>query len=191
MRQKRNALDFPIVLHTKHAMKTLLSTFLFLASTGISFAAGDTPKQPIQDPIFREPFTLNLHIDKEHFYEEKFGKIPFVYDGDIYLFRGDEFGLNLDIQDNSIRVKYQADVNKADVTLKFTQEILPDGTAMMMLHIHNNTKHTLNVDALMTVPGRKELIKTSILPVQAGLSDFESWPHPIVQLVLHNIRIAK
>lgn len=79
----------------------------------------------------------------------------------------------------------------ADVTLKFTQEVQHDGTALMMLHSHNNTKHTLNVDALMTVPGRKEIAKTSILPMRPGLSGFESWHHPIVLLVLRNIRIAK
>lgn len=177
-----------ITLTFKHTMKILLSTFLLLAAVSITFAAADAA----EDSIFREPFTLNLHIDKEHFYEEKFGKIPFVHNGDIYLFKGDEFGLNLDIQDNSIRnVKYQPDVKKADVTLKFTQEVQSDSTAMMMLHIHNNTKHTLNVDALMTVPGRKGIAKTSILPVRPGLSGFESWAHPVVQLVLRNIRIAK
>lgn len=170
-------------------MKILASTVLFLVSVGITFAAGNAAEKPAEDLILREPFTLNLHIDKEHFYEEKFGKMPFVYDGDIYLFKGDEFGLNLDIQDNSIRnVKYQPNVRKADVTLKFTQEVQPDGNAMMMLHIHNRTKHTLNVDALMTVPGRKGIARTSILPVQPGFSGYESWPHPIVQLVLRNVR---
>ena len=82
-------------------------------------------------------------------------------------------------------------MKKADVTLKFTQELQADGTAMMLLTIHNNTKQTLNVDALMTVPEKKEIAKTTILPIQPGLSGFESWPHPIVQLVLRNIRIAK
>ena len=173
-------------------MKALLPTLLFLTSVTIAFAADDTAKKPAEDTIFRKPFTLKLHIDKEHFYEEKFGKIPFVYGGDVYLFKGDEFGLNIDIQDNSIRtVKYQPDMNKADVTLKFTQKVQIDGAAMMMLHIHNNTKHTVNVDALMTVPEKKGIGKTSIFPVQPGLSGFESWPHPIVQLVLRNIRIAK
>jgi len=173
-------------------MKTLLLAFLFVASIPATFSADDAVKKTAADTVFREPFTLKLHIDKEHFYEEKFGKIPFVNDGDVYLFKGDEFGLTLDIQNNSIHsVKYQPDVKKADVTLKFTQEVQPDGTAMMMLHIHNNAKQTLNLDALMTVPDKKGIAKTSILPVPPGLSGFESWPHPIVQLVLRNIRIAK
>jgi predicted acyl esterase len=173
-------------------MKIFLSVLLFLSAISVTFAADDSARKPAKDTVFREPFTLKHHIDKEHFYEQKFDKIPFVNDGDVYLFKGDEFGLTLDIHDNSIRtVKYQSDVKKADVTLKFTQEVQPDGSAMMMLHIHNNTKQTLHMDALMTVPDKKGIAKTSILPVQPGLSGFESWPHPIVQLVLRNIRIAK
>ncbi|MEO6184158.1 MAG: hypothetical protein ABIP71_13855 [Verrucomicrobiota bacterium] len=173
-------------------MKTLHATLLLLASVAITFATDDAAKKPANDTVFHKPFTLKLHIDKEHFYEEKFGKIPFVHNGDVYLFKDDEFGLVLDIQDNSIRtVKYQADLKKADATLKFSQEVQADGTAMMMLHIHNNTKHTLDVDALMTVPDKKEIAKTTILAIRPGLSGFESWPHPIVQLVLRNMRIKK
>ncbi|MEP6669879.1 MAG: hypothetical protein ABJF10_12045 [Chthoniobacter sp.] len=173
-------------------MKTILPLLLLLASAGATFAAEDAAQKPADETIFHEPFTLKLHVDKEHFYEERFGRIPFVHNGDVYLFKGDEFGLALEIQDNSIRtIQYQPDVKKADVTLKFTQELQPDGTAMMLLHIHNNTQQTLNVDALMTVPDRKGIAKTSILPIGPGLSGFESWPHPIVQLVLRNIRVGK
>lgn len=181
------------VAHTsKPSMKTLFSAVLFLVSVTVTFGADAAAKKPAEETVFREPFTLKLHIDKEHFYEEKLGKIPFVHDGNVYLFKGDDFGLTLDIQDNSIRtIKYQPDVKKADVTLKFTQEVRADGAAMMMLHIRNNTKQTLNVDALMTVPEKKGIAKTTILPLQPGLSGFESWPHPIVQLVLRNVRIAK
>lgn len=172
-------------------MKTLFPALAILA-LGASTYAADNAKQPVGDTVFREPFTLILHIDKEHYDEQEFGKVPYVHNGDVYLFKGDEFGLTLNVQGNSIAsVKYQSDTKKADVTLKFTQEVRRDGSAMMMLRIHNNTKHTLNMDALMTVPGRKGIAKTSILPVGPGLSDFESWPHPIVQLVLRNIRIAK
>jgi hypothetical protein len=173
-------------------MKTLLSALLLLTSVGTTFSADAAARKPGEDTVFRKPFTLNLHIDKENFYEERFGKIPYVNNGDVYLFKGDDFGLTLDIQDNSIRsVKYQPDLEKADVTLKFTQEVQPDKSAMMMLVIRNGTKQTLNIDALMTVPGKKGVAKTSILPLQPGLSGYESWPHPIVQLVLRNIRIQK
>lgn len=54
----------------------------------------------------------------------------------------------------------------------------------MRLVITNHTSQTIYMDALMTVPGRKDVLLNSILPVQSGLKGYESWPHPIVQLVL-------
>jgi len=176
----------------KFPMLALLSAFLLLIPAGNVLAVDDTTKKLTEDIVFREPFTLKLRTDKDHFYEEKFDRIPYVHDGDVYLFKDDEFGLTLDIQDNAIHgIKYQPDLQKADVTLKFTQEMSDDGTAMMMLVIKNNTTETLHFDALMRVPDEKGCAETSILPVPPGLSDFESWPEPIVQLVLRNIRIAK
>jgi hypothetical protein len=141
--------------------------------------------------VFRQPFTLTLHVDKEHYYEEKFGKIPYVHDDNVYLFKGDAFGIDLDITNEVIRgVSYQADTNKAAVSLRFTQEIRENGEAMMLLVIKNHTKRKLFIDALMTVPQRTKAQKTSILPVEPGLTGYESWPHPIVQLVLRNIRLT-
>jgi hypothetical protein len=173
-------------------MKALPCLVLLLASLNTVLPADTSVSKPIEATVFREPFTLKLHIDKEHFYEQKFEKMPFVHSGNVYLFKDDEFGLILDVRNDSIvTVKYQPDVKKADVTLKFTQEVQPDGSALMLLNIHNNTKQTLSFDALMTLPQKKEVANTSILPVKPGLSGFESWPHPIVQLVLRNIQIAK
>jgi hypothetical protein len=43
----------------------------------------------------------------------------------------------------------------------------------------------------LSVPEKKELYKTSVLPVEPSLSNFEAWPHPIVQLVLSNFRFAE
>jgi hypothetical protein len=142
--------------------------------------------------IFRQPFTLKLHLDKEHYYEAEFGKIPYVYRNDVYLFKGDAFGIDLDITDEVIRgVSYRADTNNAAVSLRFTQKIEDNGNAMMLLEIENNTKRKLFIDALMTVPKRTRAQKTTILPVEPGLAGYESWPHPIVQLVLRNIRLTE
>jgi len=175
-------------------MKIQPWTLLLLASLVPIVGAGkdDAAKKTDEDTVFREPFTLKLQIDKKKGYEEKFGKIPYVHNGAVYLFKGEEFGLNLDIQDNTVRsVKYQPDLTKADVTLKFRQDVQDDGKPMMLLTIRNNTKQTLGADALMTVPKKKAVVRTSILPIGAGMSGYESWPHPIVQLVLGKIRVEK
>lgn len=141
---------------------------------------------------FREPFKLKLHVDKEHYYEQEFPKIPYVYQDDVYLFKGDAFGIDLQITNGVIGgISYQPNTNKAAVTLRFTQELREDGDAMMMLVVKNQTDRKLYVDAVMTVPKRETPRKTSVLPIEAGLVGYESWPHPIVQLVLRNIRLQE
>jgi hypothetical protein len=141
---------------------------------------------------FRSPFTLKLHVDKENYYEQEFPKIPYVFKDDVYLFKDDVFGIDLQITNGAVLgVSYQSDTNKAAVSLRFTQEVKDNGDAMMLLVVENHTKHKLFIDALMTFPKREQPQRTSILPVGAGLSGYESWPEPIVQLVLRNIRLTE
>jgi hypothetical protein len=150
------------------------------------------PQASTNGIVFRKPFTLRLHVNKEHYYEQKLAEIPYVYQDDVYLFKGDTFGINLNITNGTIQgVSYQADTNKAAVSLQFTQEVRDDGDAMMLLAIKNQTSQKLFIDALMTVPERETARETSILPVGPGLAGYESWPHPIVQLVLRNIRLKE
>lgn len=143
-------------------------------------------------PVFRDPFTLKLRVDKDHYYEQRFDKVPYVVQNDVYLFAGENFGITLDIKENQVSgIVYQPDLTKADVWFSFSQsKDLQDGKGMMLI-IQNKSKHKLLLDALMTVPGRKDIQKTSIVPIEAGLSDYEAWPHPIVQLVLRNPRFSE
>jgi hypothetical protein len=144
-----------------------------------------------QAPVFREPFTLKLPVDAQRYYEERFEKAPYFADNAVFLFAGDSFGINVTVSGDEISdVSHQRDVARADVTFKFTIEKAADGKPTMMLVLHNMLKSTLYLDGLMTVPGRKGIYKTRILPVRPGLTNYESWPHPIVQLALRNFRFA-
>jgi hypothetical protein len=144
-----------------------------------------------EEPVFRAPFKLKLHVDNERFYEETFDHVPYVADNDVYLFAGEAFGINVTITEGEIsRIAYARNPAKADVELRFTQEKSKNGW-MMMLVIQNKLKRRLYLDAVMTVPGKDELFTTNVLPVEPNLSDFESWPHPIVQLVLRNFRFSE
>ncbi len=174
-------------------MKTAIFIFWFVAATLTATAVEkDAPKQPAKDLVFRQPFTLRLHIDKENYYEQEIGKIPYVADSVVYLFRGDEFGVTLQVQDNKITgVKYEPEIKKAEVTFKFSQEKLDEKTVVMMLVIRNTTKHPLEMEALMTVPGKEGFLDTTILPIPPGLTNYESWPHAIIQLALRNFKIGK
>jgi hypothetical protein len=150
------------------------------------------PPSTAPSPVFREPFTLKLRVDKEHYYEQHFDKVPYVIENDVYIFAGEAFGIRLEIKNDQISgITYEPDVAKADVLFTFSQEKDLQGGKGMMLIIQNRTTHTMLLDALMTVPQSKAIQSTSIVPIAAGLSDYESWPHPIVQLVLRNPRFAE
>lgn len=150
-------------------------------------------QSPAQEstPTFREPFTLKLRVDQEHYYEQHFDKVPYVAKNDVYLFVDDHFGINLtDIKAEFLAVTYQPDSKKADVQFVFTQETAGKGRLMMLLSVQNKLTRGFSYDALMTIPSRKEILETHVLPVEARLSNYESWPHPIVQLVLRNFRFS-
>jgi hypothetical protein len=140
---------------------------------------------------FREPFTLRLRVDKEHYYEQHFDKMPYVAGNDVYLFTGDHFGVNLtDMKAEFLAVTYQPDSRKADVQFAFTQETGEKGTFMMLMTVQNKLNRGFSYDALMTVPEKKEILTTHVLPVEARLIGYEAWPHPIVQLVLRDFRFS-
>ncbi len=161
---------------------------LFLSALTFAQSQAD---ETIQGPVFRAPFVLKLRIDDERYYEQHFDRIPYVMGDDVYLFVGENFGINVMITGSQIfRIIYQPDAAKADVEFAFTQEKSLHGP-MMMLVTQNRLKRRLFFDALMTIPDKKEIYKTSILPVEPGLSSYESWPHPIVQLVLRNFRFSE
>jgi len=129
-------------------------------------------------PVFRPPFVLRLQIDDEHYYQQSFNKVPYVSAGEVYLFAGEHFGVNVTMAgDQVVQLTYQPDPAKADVEFKFTQE-KPSTGLMMLLMIQNRLKRRLSLDALMTVPNKTDAFKTSVLPIQSGLSSFVVSPQP-------------
>jgi hypothetical protein len=170
-------------------MNFVAFAIIALAQSSVCFPQAKSETQA--EPAFRAPFSLKLHVDNEHYYEQKFDRVPYVADGDVYLFAGEAFGINVTVAGDQLAgITYQPDPAKADVEFKFTQEKSPDGF-MMLLVTRNKLKRKLFFDAQMTIPAKTEIYKTSVLPVEPNLSNFESWPHPIVQLVLNNFRFSE
>jgi hypothetical protein len=179
---------------TLRRRKAALRNFvaLVIATLALSSVCLPQAKSATQEePVFRAPFKLKLHVDDDRYYEQSFDRIPYVAGNDVYLFAGEAFGLNVTVTENEVsHIAYERSPAKADVELRFTQEKSQNGW-MMMLVIRNKLKRRLYLDALMTIPGKDEILKTNVLPVEPNLSDFESWPHPIVQLVLRDFRFSE
>ena len=152
-------------------------------------AQSSTPKP--KGPVTRQPFTLRLKIDKEHYSDIHYERQPYVRENEVYLFSGDKFGVNIVVKDGRVaEIRYQPDAAKADVWFGFEQpKELQDGLGMA-LTIDNKMKRGVSMEGLMSIPGKKDVFKTSILPVKPGKSGLESWPHPISQLVLGNLQLS-
>jgi len=166
---------------------------MVLCAISVTSVAAQTAAAKSHGPVLREPFTLKLKVDKDHYYEERYDRrMPYVSENEVYLFLGDKFGVNLTVRnDRVVDVRYQPDVAKADVWFSLEQpKELPGGLGMT-LAIDNKMKRGVSMEGLMSVPNKKEVLKTSILPVAAGKSGLESWPHPISQLVLGNLQLTK
>jgi hypothetical protein len=175
-------------------------TLLQILVLSLIFAQNPVPSgqegQNLPDPrsegvIFREPFTLKLKGQGGSNFEQHFDKTPYVKDGMIYIFPGEKFGVNAAVDGEKIAgLSYVSNPAKADVRLEFAEKV-SGGNVMTLLIIENHLKQTLYLDAGMRVPNREGAYKTSVLPVLAGKSGFESWPHPIVLLMLRNLRFTK
>jgi len=172
------------------SLRPLLVPMLILL-VGIASLAAQTATAKPKGPVMRKPFTLRLKVDKDQFQEFQYEKQPYVSDNEVYLFSGDKFGVNLVVKgDEVVEVRYQPDTTKADVVFGFEQPKELQNGIGMALTIDNKMKLAVGMEVMGSVPGKKETFKDKILPVQAGKSDLEWWPHPIVQLVLGNLRLA-
>jgi hypothetical protein len=171
--------------------KVILSFIVVAAFALPTNSVPQVNRAAADEPVYRSPFSLELHIDDEHYYEQKVDHVPYVADGDVYLFAGEAFGVNVTVVgDRLTRITYQPVPAKADVEFKFTQEKSHDGF-MMLLVTRNKLKKKLFFDALMAVPGKTGIYKSNVLPVDPNLSNYETWPHPIIQLALRNFRFSE
>ena len=159
-----------------------------LMATGITSLSAQS--STAKGPVTREPFTLRLKVDKDHYSDIHYDREPYVSENEVYLFAGDKFGVNLIVKgDRVVEVRYQPDKAKADLWFGFEQpKELQNGIAMA-LTIDNKMKHSVSMEGLGSIPGKKDPIKTSIRTVEAGKSGLELWPHPIAQLVLGNLQV--
>lgn len=157
-----------------------LASVLALGTAARAQAPAETTEQ---EPVFRAPFVLKLRH-----YQEHFDRVPYVSGNSVHLIAGEDFGISVTIAGDQVsRITYQREPAKGDVAFKFTEE---RRGSMMILATRNGLTRILFFDALMTVPEKKGVFRTRVLPIEPKTTNFESWPHPIVQRVLSNFRFS-
>ena len=159
-----------------------------LAIHGI--CAGTLSQEQPLPPAFREPFTVKFKFDKKTV-EQKVERTPYVLDSTVYLYPGEDFGINIKREGNEIvEVRYQPDAKKADVGFAFSVRKIGSHT-MMTLATVNNLDKSLEMEGWMLLPGYDHTVKTSIMPVLPHVLGLETWPQPLVMLQLQNLRLTK
>jgi hypothetical protein len=163
-----------------------------VALAAISIAASAHAQAPAgQKSTFRPPFDLNLHIDKKPDYHEHFDRTPYVSGNQVFVFPGERFGINVTLKDDKIAaITYEPEGAKSDIEFHLTQETITPQLTIMVLVTRNGLKRKLLFDARMTIPNEKAPFDTNITPVEPGQSSYESWPNPIIQLILSNFRLT-
>jgi hypothetical protein len=142
--------------------------------------------------VFREPFTVKLHLGNGRVFEKLIDwQLPYVLNNEVSLLAGESFGVRFIVRNGEIAsVSYQKD-GEADLYLSFEARINNDGRSAMKLTLMSNVTKILYMDGVMGLPEDSLMYKTSILPVRPGAMNSETWPHPIVLLVLKNIRFTE
>jgi len=168
----------------------ILKVLLLAAST---LAITQTPPaDPQHAPVCsvvhcREPATLQVRLDADTYTELSIPPMPYAFKNAIYVLVGETFRVRYDgkpptLGDGIYRASGGEEV--AALHLRFWQE--KDGSSI--LAIKNALTHRVAYDCAMQLPMEKRLRRTSVLPIEPGLTNYEHWPHPVAHLMLFNIR---
>lgn len=160
---------------------------LFLLFALITFACSYS-----QDKKNREAYTLKLAVDPERYYSMEVPQSAyFVKEKVLQIYCSEKVFVEAEIKGDTIHSMKVVEKNKhpeKTIEISFTQNDEDRKNIMTMLNVKNPFNKTLVHDAMMFTPMSNKWTSTSIIPIQPKLQNFESWPHPIITLVLDNWR---
>lgn len=165
-------------------LKNLVILWLCLAAN-VCFAQNDRE--------FREAFTLKLAVDSVRFYQQEVQKSKYlVKENTLQIYPGEHIFVETETQGDIITSMKVVKENKnpsKTIEIQFSQDTKGRQNAGMVLDVDNPFSKLLKYDAMMYIVGRKDWIKTSIIPVPPKLKSFELWNDVIITLVLENWRL--
>jgi hypothetical protein len=122
------------------------------------------------------------------------GRTPIVMDNVISIVPGETVRIEATRQQEGLtRLRAVASVVHPERTLVFSfrqEPSIGDGTGMV-LTANSPFAGVLKYDLGMTPPDGGDVVGTSSCPVRRGVPVFEHWPHPVLQLLVANLRFLK
>ena len=140
------------------------------------------------EKVNRDAFILQLPVDGEQYYEQKVESSPyFVKEKVLQIYPGEKLYIEVEVKKNEIISMKVVNENlnpEKTIEIEFTQKVEDRKNEWMMLRIENPFKKDLEYKAMMFIVGHDKWINTNVLPIQAKLSGYETWPDVIITLVL-------
>ncbi len=159
--------------------------FIYITTLLLCFSIA---KSQSNEQINREAFNLKLAVDSINFYKADIPSSPIVNpDNSVQIYPGEKLFLEFELNGQEIKsiksVKEILNPNKT-VTIEFVQETESNIHKHMMLTIRNPFQLDLTYSSMMFLMNNNEWVKTTVLPIKAGLFSIEIWPDIIVSLAL-------
>lgn len=133
---------------------------------------------------------MKIDVDSVNYYADDIAATPYVFPNNgMQIYPGETIHVEVE-QDNGI-IKAMKAVKEIKhpgktLTIRFSQKSENKIYQMMMLEIKNPFSKNLTYNAKMFLLKQNRWVNTSVLPVMAGLSAFETWPDIIISLGLGN-----
>lgn len=158
---------------------------ILLAVSSISYSQSEI--------VQREPFALKLIVNDKEPYEMNVAKGDyFVQKKILQIYPSEKLNIEVEVKSDTIYSMKVVDQNvnpKKTIRIEFIQNVKNDRAEGMTLAIQNPFDKKLNYDAAMFVVGHnKELVPTTVLPIQPNKVNLEKWDDVIVTLVLDKWR---
>jgi len=155
---------------------------LFLLAISFHSHAQDTTE------IKRTPYKLTVAVDDSSVYEQDIKAGPYIFpDKTIQLYPGENIYVEVE-QDNGIiksmkTVKENKNPSKT-LSISFTQSTKNKVHEEMILKILNPFSQNLVYKANIFLLKQNKWVNTDVLPIQSGLSGYETWPDIIISIAL-------
>jgi hypothetical protein len=165
-------------------MKKILFLVVITMTFSLSSKGQDTTA------LKRTPYTLKIEVDKKNFYEDQIGATPYVFPNNgMQIYPGETIYVEVFEENGVIKsMKAVKEITnpKTTLTIRFSQKSEKKIHQMMILEVQNPFPKNLTYEAKMFLLSNKKWVNTSIYPVMAGLSGFETWTDIIISLGLGN-----
>lgn len=124
--------------------------------------------------------------------DAEFQKTPYVFHGVVSVLPGESLFLEGEVRDDDIaNLRYVKDVAdpRHTLTVGFRQVVDQD-RPRMLLSIANPFDRPVLYRAVVMLPGARVPVDRDTCPVQPRTQRSESWPEPVVQVFLIDLRFA-